>query len=161
VRDDDPRHRTHDDVHRQRRTPIEHPRAGPGDGEAQEQQRIGEVDRDRLGDGPVHAEQHDRACPQQVRASPPGDRADLRILDPREQQEQSENCFDINGDQEKCIDVEIHRAMTEQCVGSHPLRFPSRVDVPPRGKEWMNRAATMEPNTGYGFDNLSGFQGIC
>jgi hypothetical protein len=46
-------------------------------------------------------------------------------LNPREQQQQSENCFDVDRDQEKCIDVEIHRAIAEKCMGPHPLRFPS------------------------------------
>ena len=49
-----------------------------------------------------------------MRAAPPGDRANLRVLDPGEQQQQSEDRFDIDRDEEERIDVEVHRAAADQ-----------------------------------------------
>ena len=81
--------------------------------EAQEQQRVGEIDRDQVGDRAVHPEQHDRTGAQQVREAPPRDRADLQVLHPGEQQQQAEDRLDVDGDEEKRVDVEIHRTATE------------------------------------------------
>src|SRR5207244_1548769 len=78
-------HRTHDDIHGQRCSPIEHTGAAPSDREAQKQQRIREVDGNRLAHAAVHAEEHNGACPQQMCAAPPGDGRDLRVLNPGEQ----------------------------------------------------------------------------
>jgi hypothetical protein len=124
--DDEPRHRPRDDVYRQRRPPVEHACAGPGNGEAHEQQGIGEVDRDRLGNRAVQAEQHDRTRPDQVRAAPPGDGADLRVLDPREQQQQPENRLDVDRHEEKRIDVEIHSIRHQTTVRETPRLISQR-----------------------------------
>src|SRR5216683_1271460 len=108
--DDHPTHGAGEEIQRQHAPPVEHARAGPGDREAEEQDHVGEIDRDRPAHRPVHAEQHDRARPQQMRATPPGDRADLGILHPREQKQQSQDRFDVDRDEEKRVDVEVHRA---------------------------------------------------
>ncbi|TMJ27700.1 MAG: hypothetical protein E6G96_12590 [Alphaproteobacteria bacterium] len=42
--------------------------------------------------------------------SPPGDGRNLRVLNPGEQQKQSENRFHVDGDEKERIDVEIHHA---------------------------------------------------
>src|SRR5262249_6808424 len=81
----------------------------PGDSEAEEQDGVGEVDRNRLAHEAVLAEQRDRSRPQQVCAAPPRNRVDLRVLHPREQQQQPENGLDEDGDLEQGADVEIHR----------------------------------------------------
>src|SRR5215831_3162203 len=48
VRDHQPDHWTCDQIHWQRRPAVEHAGAGPSDGKAQEQHRVGKIDRDRL-----------------------------------------------------------------------------------------------------------------
>ena len=58
----------------------------------------------------VHAEQHDRAGPQQMRAAPPGHRMDAGILDPGEQQQQAEHGLDVDRDEKQRVDVESHRS---------------------------------------------------
>jgi hypothetical protein len=59
MRDNNPGHWTGSDIHGQRRTAVEYAGAAPGNGKAQEQQSIGEIDGNRLGHIPVEAKQHD------------------------------------------------------------------------------------------------------
>src|SRR5438309_9982539 len=58
-----------------------------------------------------------------MRATPPGYCGDLRVLDPGKQQQEAQNRFDIDGDQKKRIDVEIHAA-TGKKEDPRPLAFP-------------------------------------
>ena len=48
--------------HRSRPAMVEQARAGPGQRKRREQDRVGEIDRDQIGDRAVQAEQHDRAA---------------------------------------------------------------------------------------------------
>jgi len=110
---DHPKHGPSREVRRQHLAAVEHTGASPGDGEGEEQHRIGGIDRNRAGHLAEHAEQRDRACPHQVRAAPPDDGANLRILEPREQQQQSEHHFHVDRDDKERVHVEIHRAASE------------------------------------------------
>ena len=85
--------------------------------------------------------------------SPPGDRANLRILDPREQQQQAENGFDVDGDQEKRVDVEVHRAAAEQkCVRGHAADdFHRRHLTVTAAKNAVNTGGTAVPKPGLWF----------
>jgi hypothetical protein len=94
----------------------------PGYGEGGEQDRVGEIDGEDVGKLPVHAEQRDRARPQQVRRPPPRHGGDLRVLHPGEQQQQAEDGLDVNGHQEQRVDVESHQSAPQV-----PSRTPTSV----------------------------------
>jgi hypothetical protein len=113
VTGNEPYDRTRHEQDRQRLASVEDAGAHPRHGISKKQDRVGDVDRDRIRHRSVHAEQADRACPHQMRAAPPGDGMDLGVLDPREQQQQSEDCLDIDSNQEQGVDVETHQTITE------------------------------------------------
>ena len=70
---------------------------------------VGEIDGDKVGDRTVEPEQGYRRGAQKMREAPPGHSGDGGVLRPGKQQQQSEDCFNIDGDEKQGVDVEIHR----------------------------------------------------
>jgi hypothetical protein len=60
-----------------------------------------------------------------MRKAPPRNGGDGGVLRPGKQQQQSENCLNIDGDEKQGIDVEIHRGspiIVRQSISEIPLR---------------------------------------
>jgi hypothetical protein len=116
---------------------------------------VGEIDGDKVGDRTVEPEQGYRRGAQKMREAPPGHSGDGGVLRPGKQQQQSEDCFNIDGDEKQGIDVEIHR-------GSPIIVRQSIAEIPsllwryakPRKKS-VNSGSTMRSQDRHGFGNLS------
>ena len=121
-----PHHRSGDDRQRQRPAPVKHASAGPRHGKGEEQDRIGEVDRDRLRYLAKHSKQHDRTRAHQMRKSPPGHGANLQVLHPGKQQQKTKDRLDIDRNKEERVDVEIH-SLYADCRKWQRLNGPSLV----------------------------------
>jgi len=108
---------------------VEHTRTGPCHREGGKKNRIGEVDRDEIGDRAIHTEQHNRSRAQKMRTAPPGDGHDPGILHPGEQQQQAEHGLDIDRHQEQGIDIETHRNPTKAMRCSNRAWFARRANL--------------------------------
>ena len=73
----------------------------------------------------VHSEQHDRRGAQQMRAAPPCHGVNARILDPGEQQQQTEHGLDIDRDEKQRVDVESHRPIRLKMRPAQNLPVPT------------------------------------
>ena len=106
------------------RPAIEHARAGPRHGKGGEEQRVGQIDADIVGRRAVQPEQDDGSGADEMGKTPPGDGANRHVLSPREQQQQSEDCFHVDRDQKQRIDVEVHRRKRPVNARGPALRAP-------------------------------------
>jgi len=85
---------------------MEQARAGPDDAARDEQQRVNHVHGQRAGNRVVHAPQCGGEPAEEIRRGPPGERPDAAILNPGEQQEQTQDRSDTRRDDEQRRNVQ-------------------------------------------------------
>ena len=105
---EEPKAGTRDQGSGKRFAAIEDPRAVPGHAERREQQDVGQIDRNEIRHRAVEPVQQHRGGAQQMRARPPGDGLHARVLQPHQQQQQTEDNLDVDGEQEQRVDFERH-----------------------------------------------------
>ena len=106
---DEPQRGAGEQQHELRLAMIEQACARPRHRERGEENGVGEIDGDQIGDRAVEPEQRYRGGAQKMREAPPSHGGDGGVLRPGKQQQQSEDCFHIDGDEKQGIDVEIYR----------------------------------------------------
>jgi len=106
--DEQPQDGREDDDQRLHLAAVENARAGPGQAVAEQHQRIGEVDRDEVGNASARGREREPGGTNDLGRPPPHRRADAAVLEPGKDQKGAEQRRYEDRDDRKGPDIEIH-----------------------------------------------------